>query len=172
MTKKDLFRLIIKIFGLYSIVTTLFSSLPGSISWAAMGIDLRGIIVITATVLVIILLFVFLVYMPDKVIGLLNLDKGFDDERSDFQSLNQEGILKLSIIIIGGLVFIENVPEFLSHSFFAFKASNQSDLSYNAIVFGSAQDYIYWGTSFLNIIVGYILLTNYTYITKLLSKKS
>ena len=73
-----------------------------------MEIDLIGIIWITATVLIIVLLFVFLIYMPDKVIGLLNLDKGFDDDRIDFQSLSQEGILNLAVIIVGGLVLLEN----------------------------------------------------------------
>jgi hypothetical protein len=72
MTKKDLFRLIIKIFGLYSIITTIFSALPSNISWVIMQIDITGIIWLIGTVVVIVLLFMFLVYKPDKIIGWLN----------------------------------------------------------------------------------------------------
>lgn len=39
MTKIDLFRLIIKIFGLYSIIATIFSALPGNIFWVIMQTD-------------------------------------------------------------------------------------------------------------------------------------
>ena len=105
MTKKDLFRLIIKIFGLYSIITTIFSALPSNISWVITQIDLTGIIWLIGTVIVIILLFMFLVYKPDKIIGWLKLDRGFDNDTIEFQNFNSENILKLAVIVIGGIYY-------------------------------------------------------------------
>lgn len=173
MTKKDLFRLIIKIFGLYSIITTIFSTLPSNLSFALMDIDFISIIWITGTVVVIVLLFMFLIYKPDKIIGWLKLDKGFDNDNIEFQNFNTENILKLAVIIIGGILLLKNIPAFLSHTLFAFKSSFHSELNSNRIIqYGELKDYIYWLTSFLNIVIGYLMLTNYSYISKLLKKKN
>lgn len=173
MTKKDLFRLIIKIFGLYSIITTIFSALPSNISWVIMQIDLVGIIWIIGTVAVIVLLFMFLVYRPDKIIGWLKLDRGFDNDTIEFQNFNSENILKLAVIVIGGTLLLKNIPAFLSHTLFAFKSSVQTDFESNRIIkYGELKDYIYWLTSFLNIVIGYLMLTNYSYISRILKKKN
>jgi hypothetical protein len=173
MTKKDLFRLIIKIFGLYSIITTIFSALPSNISWVITQIDLTGIIWLIGTVIVIILLFMFLVYKPDKIIGWLKLDRGFDNDTIEFQNFNSENILKLAVIVIGGILLLKNIPAFLSHTLFAFKSSVQTNFESNRIIkYGELKDYIYWLTSFLNIVIGYLMLTNYNYISRILKKKN
>jgi hypothetical protein len=88
MTKRDFFRIMIKIFGLYMVISTIFLAIPGNISWIFMNIDLTGIIWITAVVIIIILLFLFLIYRPDKIIGWLRLDKGFDDNDIKIQNFN------------------------------------------------------------------------------------
>ena len=173
MTKKDLFRLIIKIFGLYSIITTIFSALPSNISWVIMQIDLAGIIWMIGTVVIIVLLFMFLVYKPDKIIGWLKLDRGFDKDSVEFQNFNSENILKLAVIVIGGILLLKNIPAFLSHTLFAFKSSVQTDFESNRIIkYGEQKDYIYWLTSFLNIVIRYLILTNYNYISRILKKKN
>lgn len=173
MTKKDLFRLIIKIFGLYSIITTIFSALPSNISWVIMQIDITGIFWLIGTIIVICLLFLFLVYKPDKIIGWLKLDRGFDNDTIEFQNFNSENIIKLAVIVIGGILILKNIPAFLSHTLFAFKSSVQTDFESNRIIkYGELKDYIYWLTSFLNIVIGYLLLTNYNYISRILKKKN
>jgi hypothetical protein len=173
MTKRDFFRLIIKIFGLYSIITTLFSALPNNISWAIWQIDLAGILWIIGTVTVVVLLFILLIYKSDKIILWLKLDKGFDNDNIDFQNFNTENILKLAVIIIGGIVLLKNIPVFLSHTIFAFKSSFHTDLHNDQIIkYGELKDYIFWFTSFLNIVIGYLMLTNYTYISRILKRKN
>ncbi len=173
MTKKDLFRLIIKIFGLYSIITTIFSALPSNISWVLTEIDTTGIIWLTGTVIVIVLLFIFLVYKPDKIIAWLKLDRGFDDDTIEFQNFNSENILKVAVIVIAGILLLENIPVFLSHTLFAFKSSAQADFESTMIIkYGELNDYICWLTSFLNIIIGYLMLTNYNYISRILKNRN
>jgi len=120
---------------------------------------------------VIISLFLFLIYRPDKIIRWLKLDKGFDEERIEFQNFNNTNILKLALIVIGGIVLIKNIPAFLSYTLFAFKSSAANELNNPIIKFGGLKDYINWMISFLNIIIGYLLLRNYAYFSRLLMNK-
>jgi hypothetical protein len=171
MTKKDFFRIIIKIFGLYYVIAIIFSVLPSNFSFVIGQIDLIGILWLIASLFVIIFLFVFLIYKPDKVIHWLRLDKGFDEDRIDFQNFNIQNIIKLALIIIGGIMLIKNISVFLSNTLFAFKSSVGNDINGNVIKYGSLRDYINWGTSFLNIIIGYLVLTNYNSISRILKEK-
>jgi hypothetical protein len=170
MTKKDFFRLVIKIFGLYSVISIIFSVFPSNIFMVLNEIDFVGIIWIIGSLLIVGLIFVFLIYKPDKIIGWLKLDKGFDDDRIEFQNFNNSNILKLAVIVIGGIILIQNIPAFLSHTLFSFKSSAGNGLKDNMFKFG-LKDYIHWATSSLNIILGYLMLTNYNYIIRILKEK-
>lgn len=171
MTKKDLFRLIIKIFGLYSVISIIFSVFPSNLFMVLNKIDFVGIIWIIGSLLAVGLLFNFLIYKPDKIISWLKLDKGFDYDRIDFQNFNNTNILKLAVIVIGGIILIQNVPTFLSHTLFAFKSFVGNNLDINVFKF-SLKDYIHWAISFINIILGYLMLTNYNYISRILKEKN
>ena len=166
MTKKDFFRVLIKIFGLYSILTELFSVLPSNIGFVLHDPDLTGFIWLIAVLIIIFTLFVLLIRKPDFVIRILKLDKGFDEETIQFENLNSISILKLSSIIIGGLLIIDNIPAFLSYTLFAFKSSVGNNGSY------TLKDNIYWATDFIKIILGYFLITNRDLISKLFKEKN
>ena len=85
-------------------------------------------------------------------------------------------IIKFVVLIIGGLLFVENIPTFLSHTLFAFKSSipqgfdqayeNQGLLKYNRL-----EDYVYWISSAFNLIIGYLLIANFKKISNYLNKK-
>ncbi|MCT4639800.1 MAG: hypothetical protein N4A72_19030 [Bacteroidales bacterium] len=171
MTKKDLFRLIIKIFGLYSVISVIFSTLPSNFIWTIMDINLAGILWIIATVTIILSMFIYLIYKPDKIIRLFRLDKGFDNDHIEFQNFNTESILKLAVVVIGGILLIKNIPSFLSHALFAFKSSVQSDITNVFSDQSTPTDYTYLIVSLLNIVLGYLMITNYTYISRILKKK-
>jgi hypothetical protein len=171
MTKKDFFRIIIKILGLYFVISIIFSALPRNFFFVIDKIDLTGILWSIVTIIVTIFLFVFLIYKPDKVIHWLHLDKGFDEDRIDFQNFNIQNIIKLGMIVLGGFLLIKNIPVFLSNTFFAFKSSAGNDMNSNLIRYGSLWNYINWGTSFLNIIIGLLVLTNYNSISRILKEK-
>ena len=161
MTKSDFFILIIKVFGLFSVVTSLFSVLPSNISFAMMDIDALSILWIVVAIVVVVGLFVVLIFKADKVVRLLKLDKGFDDEKIEIGNLKQTEIIKIGTFIIGGLLFLDNIPAFLSHSLFAFK-TDIIGLEYNS------QDKFNWAISGLNLIIGFLLLTNYDFVAKML----
>ncbi|WP_462281875.1 hypothetical protein [Salinivirga cyanobacteriivorans] len=173
MTKMDFFRIMIKIFGLYMVISTVFSAIPGNISWIIMDIDLVGIFWILAVVIILFLLFLFLIYKPDKIIGWLKLDRGFDSDDIKIENFNSDNIVKIAVIIIGGFLLIQNIPSFLSHSYFGIKASVQTEFNTGRLIdYGDLTDKFSWLISFINLLIGYLLLTNYTNIGKFLKRKN
>ena len=177
MTKRDFFIILIKIFGLYSIISVLFSVLPNNISFVIQNIEFVGIIWLIVSVVIIIGLFFLLLIKADKISNILRLEKGFDEERIDFGGLKSLDIIKFVVLIIGGFIFIENIPTFLSHTLFAFKSSmpqgfdqaydKQGILKYNRI-----EDYVYWASSAFNLLIGYLLITNFKKISEYLNKRT
>src|SRR5690606_23227569 len=157
------FILVIKLFGLFSLVTSLFSVLPNNISFALMYMDAFSLAWIAVAVFVVIGLFVLLVLRPDKVVSLLRLDKGFDDDRIEVGNLKSSDILKLGIFIIGGLLILDNIPAFLSHTLFAFKG----DVSGKVY---DTEDKFRWALNAINLLLGYLLVTNYSSVSKLLKR--
>ena len=176
MTKKDLFILLIKVFGLYSLITALFSTLPSNIIFVIQNIDFIGIIWILSTIVIIVVLFYLLITKSEKIATLLKLESGFDEPRIDFGNLKSVDIIKLAVLIIGGFLFIENLPTFMSNTLFAFKSSipkgfdsayhNNGVLKYNRI-----EDFTYWITSGTNLLIGYLLVSNYNRVSNYLNNK-
>jgi len=154
MTKRDFFRILIKVFGLYSLITVLFTTLPSNLSIIIYDLEIAGIIYMLIILALIALIFLFLIRKPDAIIHLLKLDKGFDEERIYFEKLNAENIVKLAAIIIGGLLLIRNIPFFISHSYFAFKF----DISRQGL---NQAQMVNWAANFLNIIIGYLLVAKF-----------
>lgn len=176
MTKKDFFIVLIKIFGLYSIISILFSTLPGNIAFVISYIEMTGIIWVIMTALVILGMFYLLLIKANKLSEFLKLEKGFDEERIDFGGLKSSDLVKFAILTIGGFLFAENISPFLSHTLFAFKSSiprgfdqatNQEILKYNRI-----EDYVYWASSAFSLFVGFLLVTNYKKLSKYIERKN
>lgn len=146
-------------------MTSLFSVIPGNISIALRDVNAFSLIWVVAVIVAVIGLFVLLVFMADKVVGLLRLDKGFDEERMDFGNLKATDIVKIGTFIIGGLLIINNIPALLSHTFFAFK-DGISGQGYDTT------NKFNWAVSGINILLGYLLLTNYGFVARLLKTKN
>jgi len=99
-------------------------------------------------------------YLVDK----LRLSKGFDEERIDLGNLDSIEIIKISLMIIGGLLFINNIPTFLTYLVYSFKADQIGITSNN--------DYLFkLGVSAINIIIGYLIFTNSAFLSKHLNKE-
>lgn len=68
MTKRDFFILIIKLFGLYSIITSIFSVLSGNITFALTNFDVFGIIWIILALVIVLGLFVILIFKAENIV--------------------------------------------------------------------------------------------------------
>ncbi len=106
-------------------------------------------------------LIILMIMKSDRVVDVLNLDKGFDDSVIELGNLKAEDIIKIGTFIIGGLLLVNNLPKFLSYTYFAFKGSIIA-MKYDIV------DNTAWGISALNVIVGYLLITNYEFVVKVL----
>ena len=156
--------MMIKLFGLYSAVTTIFSVLPNNIMFSLGHFDVTVAVWVVFALVVTVGLFWLLTFKADSLVDLLKLDKGFTDDRIDFGSIKTEDIIQTGTFIIGGFLLIENVPGLLSHLFWAFKgeiAGVEFNLKakFNLTV------------SILNVLLGYLLFANYDFFAKRLTKK-
>jgi hypothetical protein len=165
MTKKDFFILTIKLYGLLTLVASVFSVIPGTIAVALMDLDLVAVIWIILATVILVGLFVLLVFKADKVVQKLRLDNGFDDDRIELGNFKSADILKIGTFIVGGFLFIDTIPGFLSHVLDAFKSSN------TGIDFGLNNRFD-WVVSGVNLIIGYLLMTNYNVVANLMKKAS
>ncbi|GEC79531.1 hypothetical protein [Flavobacterium aquatile] len=165
MTKRDLFRVLIKIFGLYSGILTLFTVIPNNISNLVYQLDTIIILIILSTILIPTGLFLLLIFKTDTIINFLKLDKGFDDEQIQIENLKNESILKLSIIIIGSFLILDYIPGLLFDIVNAFKYKGSA-----APIEGTSVDYFGITIGIINIVLGYLLLTNYKSLATFFSK--
>jgi hypothetical protein len=164
MTKKDFFILLIKLFGLLFFVRALFYQLPSLFFVLYTQFELT-MIISSVVIFVLLSLVVFsLVFKAGKVVEILKLDKGFDEERIDLSNLNIKTIAKFAIFLIGGLMIMDYLPEFISYAILAFKGNNIG-INY------SSPSAFNWFVSGLNLLIGGLLIANYSFITRLLFKQ-
>lgn len=174
MTKKDLFRIILKIAGLYFIVVVLFQTLPAFfIFFNTSGPELwQSIALLSIILLLLTIIFVTLIFKPDGFINALKLDKGFDDDKVSFRRVDFSDLLKIAIFAIGLSLIVRHLPIFITHVFFLFKLlmKNQNDFTsqfHSEIL----TDYVSWAVKIISLIIGYLMITNYASIANYLIKK-
>lgn len=171
MTKKDLFRIILKIAGLYFIVITVFQALPTIFVFFS-GTPWLSILLFVAILLVVTAIFLALIFNPDRFINVLKLDKGFDDDKVSFRRVDFSDLLKIAIFAIGLSLIVRYLPIFITHVFFLFKLlmKNQNDFTsqfHSEIL----TDYVSWALKIISLIIGYLMITNYASIANFLLKK-
>lgn len=166
MTKKDLFRILIKLLATYSLIITVFTTIPSSISYLPMYSDDLIFMIgwIIGSLLIVGGLFLWLLRKPDGIINLLKLDKGFDDELIDLKIAKPELVLHIGLIVIGGIMFVDNILLFITYTYTAF----QADIDGNMM---GEWDKQWWVVSALKTFVGYLLVWNYAPITTWILKR-
>lgn len=182
MKTKDFFTLALKLFALYSLITMIFNVIP---SYMTVLIhdrfgqpDYSGAIYAVGAVALLTGLFVYLVNRSAWVVEKLRLDRGFEESTIPLDKLDANAIVKIACIIIGGMIFVQNIPYFLMHLYAAFRMD--VDNAGDGGILG-ALDY-YLGSSHrdhvvdlaintLNLMVSWLLLTNYDFVARKLVAK-
>ena len=121
--------IVVRIIGLFVLID-LFKLLPTTIPQlftmtmydddTSMGI----VALVTFFVAFVILLFLivyFLLMRPGKLVDKLKLDTGFEEEKFEL-NLSKSTILRISIIVIGGIVLLYEIPHFVQEIFFFWQA--------------------------------------------------
>ena len=105
------------------------------------------------------------VFKTSWLIDKLQLENGFDEEKIDFKN-DSSAILTIAIIVIGGIMFVESLPQ-LCKGIFSFYQANKmfcpwkENPSTSWVIF-----YV------IKAIVGYLLMTNSTPIVDFINRKS
>ncbi|MEP2935648.1 MAG: hypothetical protein ABJM06_08005 [Gilvibacter sp.] len=163
MSYRDFFRVVIKLFALYGFINVLYYFFPTIMQIGAFSSSATDLIFPIGIAVVIIALLLLLVYFADGLIDLLKLDKGLDHQAIDSIGITAHGIAHVGIIIIGGLIFIENITDFLSMSVEKFNDLIGTSNTPNVLDdFNNYKVNTYtWVQSGVLSAIGYLLITNY-----------
>jgi len=176
MTKRDFFRMIIKLFGLYSLILSVFNYIPSSFSsLIATNFKISFVFMFLGVLATTIFIYVLLILKTDTIIRVLKIDRGFDDDNIMIGNFNEVSIFKFAIILFGGFLTITYLPDFLYYCYFALKKAVAPEGLSDVIdyfPYSPKVDYFKWIISGTNIIIGYLFLTNYSRITNWLSHKT
>lgn len=171
MTIRDLFRVLFRLLGTYSLLISLFTIIPQNISnLAYMGKDIILGLWIFLIFFIVISLYLFMIFKTDFIIEKLRLDKGFDNDKIIFENISNLEIYKFAIILLGGFLLIDNIPVFISQLIFIFK----NNLNSNTIIFNDSKtiyDYFDLLITIFSILLGYLFINNYKFISEYFSKK-
>ena len=159
MTKRDFFILLIKLFGLSYLIKSLFLS-----TLVLRQLDVVTLISLLVALNVVAGLFWLLIFRADKVVSFLRLESGLSDERIELGNIKTEDIIKIGTFIIGGLLVIDSIPQFLSQAYW-FVRGNNSEQGFNS------SDSYDLSVSGLNILLGYLLVTNYAFVSRIINVK-
>jgi len=163
-----LFRLVIKLAGLYFLFVTILPSIPMYFSLLSQnGGDLSSLLVFGVASILLLGIFVLLVFGPDIIINVFRLDKGFDTEVVDVKNYRMNEILLLALILLGGKLIIDNLPNLLSNFIFAFK----SMASKNVYPHFDNDSNVKIGVNILFIMIGYLMIAKRMYLVGLLTSR-
>jgi len=168
MTKKDFFRIIIKLTGIYWLLNSSSLFIPYIISLFSREFDHTYLISNLFYLLCCILIFLLLVFHTDKFIKWLKIEKGFDEDVIEFSNFNIENLMKLALIIFSFVLIVNNFATFVMQTYYVVSVKFHMNVS-DTVSFSSQNDYV-WAKSFIDLLVGYLILTNYPAISKYLLK--
>lgn len=119
MTPRSFFKIVLKIFGLYFLngFIAFIPQIVSSVSFmfqAGMN-DLGLLATILLGIIFVFGLYGYVTYLlffrTGKVLEWLKLDKGFDEETFSFD-FPQASILTIGLIVVGGVILVNEVPNF------------------------------------------------------------
>lgn len=155
MTKRDFFRLMIKLFGVYQFFIIMFSLFPNNLSFIfGDGISFgTGVLPLIISTLFILSVFYLMIKNPDKIINLFKLDKGFDDKKISLDNFNSNSVLQIGFVFVGLFLIVDNISNFVSFLITYFKLSNSNPEMLNAVQ--DTQGLIFSG---INVLIGFLFL--------------
>jgi len=172
MTIKDFFKILIKIFGLYTLIATVFVFMPANLGILIYDLNVLSIGLLIFSLGVIIALFCLLIFNTEIIIKWLKLDKNYDNDIIDFKNLNEKMVYKIAIITISSLLTINNLPVLLTQCFKAFKSQVSPGgllQELDNIIFEPV-DYSLLFSSGFTILISYLMISNHDRISNYFSK--
>jgi hypothetical protein len=166
MTKRDFFRVLIKVFGLYFLIVTLFQIIPGNIANFIINFSFELIFVLLFSLSVCFILVYFLFFKSDVIVNLLKLDKDFDDDKIILGTTDFYTLLRLAIVIVGLWFLLDTFPKIIIEVINEFRLKVMK-----AEMFGYKPDHFNLFVRLINMLIGWLLITNNKSIASFLNKK-
>lgn len=169
MTIRSLFKIILKVIGLFFLkdtinlmINTLIQFYNGFIdnTLSMFSLSFAGNFCFLLTYCLISWL---LIFKTDIIINRLSLDSGFPEEQIQLK-IHRSTVLRISIVIIGGLILIDNIPS-LSREFFLYMEQKRyfrnttSQIKIDAIHIG------------VKIVIGILLISHGRYLVNFIEQK-
>lgn len=159
MSPRNFFRVVLKLFALFFLLgfVAMIPQIISAVSflfglWAE---DSGGIIAVFIWAIFIIALYGYVTFLlffrTDKILDLLKLDQGFDQDSFSFE-FPKRAILTTGLIVVGGIILVGEVPNFCST---IFKAIQDKSVIHLGFV---APDWPGIIASAVKIIIGLLLL--------------
>lgn len=167
MTKRDFFRLVIKLIALNSIIASFLAISSQFLNLHLAYNELLNILEIGFLSIIFLTLFIYLIItFTDKIIDFFKFDKGFDDDKIEINLFSNVLIIKLIIIFIGGTLIAQNFAQLFVDIVNIFKFQ-----AYGNLILDKKPEMYWLHVRIVAIIFGIILLFNTHKIAKFLDKK-
>ncbi len=141
MTIRTLFNIILKIIGLFLIKDILTTSAQATSQLLFLILQFTKYNVIAKINLELIpailllftygIVFYYLVFKTELIINKLKLEKGFE-QKIISSNIHHSTILSISIIVIGGLILVDQIPNFFQQLFLYFNGDRVYPNVYNS----------------------------------------
>jgi hypothetical protein len=168
MTTKSLFNIILKILGIFFIKDILIT-VPQLLSFIyftnsnTVGEAIWAILTTLIILFVYVLVSYYLIFKSDLIITKLKLNEGFDQETIPL-NMHRSTILSISIIVIGGLMVADEIPNLCRQLFAYFQEKRmtygQTDPTISYSVLSAAK-----------IVIGLLLMGSQRQIVKFIEHK-
>ncbi len=164
MKVKDFFKLALKLIAIFYAVNAIYSII-GNLQYFIYANNFINITTlwIVISILVPVIIYYLIFVKSDKLIKVLKIDQGFENQEINFGNLTQNEVLKIAFIIFGLIMIVWGLPSFLTNCFYAFKYSVEPQFLNNSD--GIKHDHIEIIQSAIYILLGYLMISNYKRIT-------
>ncbi len=170
MTIRTFWTIFIKILGIWLVLDSLtvvpqfLTALPfygnnyDENIWSLLAMVAMLLVTITMYILI---LWLF-VFKTSWLIDKLHLDRGFVEERIEFK-IERSTVLSIATIVLGGLMFIDSLPQLCRQVFVFFQQKTLFGESPNTgfIIFHSVKT-----------VIGYLLMTNSQYVVNFIDRQN
>lgn len=167
MKIKDIYRLLIKILGIYFLVViigTLINPISSMIIYKMIDQFIWPLLFKFFFAIIVFWLFFI---KTDWLIRTLRIEDGNAEDLIEFKDTKKEPIWDFAVVIVGGLLIVEHFPIFLSNLFYQF----QTMAGQNEVTASYVTDMkIKVAVNLLGIVLGYLMITNRQRISKWIVK--
>lgn len=163
----EIYRLLIKILGLYFLVT-IISAILSPISAMILG----GTIVQFVWPIIIQIVFAAIVFWlffikTDWILRFMRVDNEHSEDLIDFKDAKKDTIWDFAVVIVGGFLLVKHLPIFLSNLIYLFQTlSGQNEVTASYVTDMKIRSAI----NLLGIVIGYLMITNRQRISRWISK--